>query len=817
MTVEFSVARQNLEKLIHEYSPLGDLSNEAQTRFSFIDKFLEECLDWPRSEIKVETYEDGNRTDYECGSPRMLIVEAKKSQTALRLPPKRGRNRIQLSSLLSFDETTASAVRQVQVYGQSRGVQVTAVSNGPQLVAFLASRVDGVSPLDGDAIVFDGYEDLLKNFNLAYEALSKSGIEERRLVSNLSKDAPATLPTKLSAHCLNYFDHKYSNHFQESLRNAAALVIEDLGRTATLEKEFLSSCYCESGPLSQYSLVGKNLLSARYAALFPTDQPGSRMEPVNPKRPGSASFTQQVLHEALAKRPVVLVGDVGVGKSTFLRHLILVSGKESFSKVICVTLDLGNKASLSTSPREALLNQIESTLRDGLSVNLTAAALIEEIYKRELADFDSGINGQLRDVNPQSFLEERLRFVREHVSRRENHLRLVLAHTARTRRLQSVFVINNADQRNISVQQEAFLIAQELADSWSSLVFVALRPQTFHASKRSGTISAYPTKIFVIPPPKLEDAIQKRLIFALEMAQGRVPLQSIDGVTLHIDSLAKLIRTLLHSLETNRDLYEFIVNVSGGNVRVAVELVSKYLGSPNVESERIVKTVTESGTYRVPLHEFAKAALLGDYSHFQEDSSAATNVFSVVYRDRREHFLSLLLLGYLSWDGAQTAQLDGFVAQVAIIEEMQANGFSRDQTIVHLQKLTRRKLIESSERRLLETGAELQEFGLPESFRITTIGAYHMKRWCAEFSYLEAVSFDTPIFDDGLRQVMLESVNDDRLLPRFKRASAFRDYLDSSWQSLQARPYFDWANIRQASVQSYTRVERRLRDMNLIG
>lgn len=255
MTVDYSIARSNLDKLIQEYSPLGELSNEAQTRFSFIDKFLEDCLEWPRSEIKVEKYEGGTRNDYECGAPRMLIVEAKTSQSELRFPPKRSKSRVTLASLIAFDETTAAAIRQVQTYGQSRGVQITAVSNGSQLIAFLASRVDGISPLEGDALVFDGYEDLLKNFSLAYESLSKAGVEEKRLIQTLSKDAPASLPSKLSAYCLNYFDHKYSNLFQESLRNAAALVIEDLGGTASLEKEFLASCYCESGPLTQYSLV----------------------------------------------------------------------------------------------------------------------------------------------------------------------------------------------------------------------------------------------------------------------------------------------------------------------------------------------------------------------------------------------------------------------------------------------------------------------------------------------------------------------------------------------------------------------------------
>lgn len=300
------------------------------------------------------------------------------------------------------------------------------------------------------------------------------------------------------------------------------------------------------------------------------------------------------------------------------------------------------------------------------------------------------------------------------------------------------------------------------------------------------------------------------------MAEGRIPIQTISGVTLHVDSLAKIIRALLRSLSRNKELYEFIINVSGGNVRIAVELVSRYFGSPNIESDRIVKTITEHGSYDVPIHEFAKAALLGDYSHYQEESSYATNVFAVFFRDQREHFLSLFLLGFLSWDGAPTAQADGFISVKTLTQEMQGNGFTPEQVSVHLQKLSRRKLIETTERRLLDTGQEVKELGLPEAFRITSLGAYHLKRWVSEFSYLEAVLFDTQIFDEAFRLSLLEDVNDDRLYARYNRATGFREYLDAVWKTIDARPYFDWENTRQLSATSFSRVQRRLRDHGFI-
>ncbi|MDT7838414.1 hypothetical protein [Aquabacterium sp. OR-4] len=818
MTIEYSVARSNLQKLIQEFSPLGELSNEAQTRFSFIDKLLEECLNWPRSEIKVEVYENEARTDYECGQPRSLIVEAKHAKVPFRIPPRKNKIRVTLNSLMSFDPDVAAAVRQAQLYGASRGVGPVAVANGPQLIAFLATNLDGKSPLQGDALVFDGYDEIVRGFDLIYEVLSREGVEDKRLVDRLTGAIPASLPPKISATCLNYFEHKYSSAFQESVKNAAALVIEDLGRVTDQERNFLESCYCESGPLTQYSLVGKNLIAARYAALFTSGEPGSRVELVNPKRGATRSepFTQQVLQEALAKRPVVLVGDVGVGKTTFLKHLMQVTGKDAFSKSISIYFDLGNRATLSATPKDALLDQVEATLRDQFGINLTGKPLMEDIYKRELRDYDEGFNSELKEVDPPKFLQQRIDLMRKLADKRETHLRLALAYAAQMKKCQSIIIIDNADQRSFEVQQEAFLIAQEIADSWAALVFIALRPQTFHASKRSGTLSAYPTKIFVIPPPKLEEAIQKRLEFALRMAEGEIPVQRVGGVTLHVDSLAKLIGALLRSLARNRDLNEFIVNVSGGNVRLAIELVSKYLGSPNVESERIVQIITEQGYYDVPLHEFSKAALLSEYSHFQEESSAATNVFSLVYRDQKEHFLSLMIIGYLSWDGAQTAQTDGFISASAILGEMQKSGFTVDQTAAHLQKLTRRKLVETTERRLLDTGEELRERGLPEAFRVTSVGAYHYKRWAAEFSFLEAMAFDTNILDENIRTKLLSDVNDNRLLARYHRARAFLDYLDMTWSTMEAKPYFDWSSTRQSSAASFARVARSLRDNGLL-
>src|SRR5690606_23946605 len=104
----------------------------------------------------------------------------------------------------------------------------------------------------------------------------------------------------------------------------------------------------------------------------------------------------KVLAEALARRPLTLIGDVGVGKTSFLKHLIKISAKDAFKDAISIYFDLGAKASLSASTKEAFLDEVERTIRDGLSVNKLNTEIVEKIYAAELKEFDEGVMGGLR-------------------------------------------------------------------------------------------------------------------------------------------------------------------------------------------------------------------------------------------------------------------------------------------------------------------------------------------------------------------------------------------------------------------------------------
>jgi hypothetical protein len=314
--------------------------------------------------------------------------------------------------------------------------------------------------------------------------------------------------------------------------------------------------------------------------------------------------------------------------------------------------------------------------------------------------------------------------------------------------------------------------------------------------------------VFTILPPRPELVVEKRLIFAARIAEGKVSAEVLRGVRLNLSSVATFLRVLLHSLEKNRDLTEILANVTAGNIRAVVEFVRRFIGCPNVEAEKIVDLDATTGPYTIPVHEFSKAAILGDYSHFVPDSSLAMNLFDVESADRKEHFLSLMIVAFLL-SKSTIRDRDGFVRTTLIREEMQRWGFLPSQTEKALRRLTNKRLIETTERITFEEDLVGLIGEMPDGFRETSIGAYHIRRWAGDFAYLDAMIFDTPIFDETVRDEISGKLESFDIADRYQRTLTFRNYLSSTWDSSTLRPsYFDWGEAIKYGQANFDAVKR---------
>ena len=574
-----------------------------------------------------------------------------------------------------------------------------------------------------------------------------------------------------------------------------------------MKKRFYNECYADTGALSRDALISQQVLKARYASLFPPQEGSPTLEPAKAENE-AGGLTNQILTEALAKRPIVLLGDVGVGKTSFLEDLIYIRASKEFDNSLLIYIDLGSKAALNTDIRAHALSEIERQLYAKYGVDVYEDGFVRGVYDLDIKRFRRSFRVASLKDNDEATEVEINKFLYETVANKPEHLRRSVEHLASGRQKQVIFMIDNADQRTTTIQQEAFLIAQELAQNWNALVFIAVRPQTFFQSKRAGVLAAYPHKVFTIEPPRPEIVIEKRLLFALKVAEGKIPASMLQGVRLSIDSMAHFLKALLYSLEHNRSLTEILANISGGNIRAVVEFVTQFIGSPNVEAEKIVRIQAQSGRYNIPLHEFSKAAILGDYSHFNPNSSLAMNLFDVQNPDPREHFLCSLIVAFLMYEHTAKDK-DEFVQSSVILSSMQALAFLPNQIEGALRRLTNKRLIETTERITFEEDAAGLVGAMPHGFRVTTIGAYHLRRWLGTFAYLDALLFDTPIFDEQATSTISQNFESFDIQHRLERTTAFRNYLSAAWDAsgLQV-PYFDWRAVVKEGQDQFDAVRR---------
>lgn len=785
--------------------------SEASNRFHFVDRLLKECLGWQNTYIQVEYPDgDGGRADYTLGSDSKAILEVKREAIFFGDMPT-GKSAIvrKMAPLLASSRDLTAAVKQVIGYGAFLGIPLAVVANGPQIMIFQSST-SGYPPLEGECFFFNGFQHILEEFEILWRLLSPEGVSENRALKEISQYRVPRMPPKASDFFVEPKKYRYRSRFQAEIQSLSSLLLEDLEDSKDLKPSFYRDCYVADEANSRHLLLSQKILSARYKRVSEGISTQSAFEMIsNGRRGKQPKVVDPSVLGAMTSRPIVVLGDVGVGKTSFFENLFYSLPDLQKNNTVFLHLNLGLRATMAESVKAFVLQSVPEMLRDEFKVDISAAKFCEKLYEKELKGFDRSPAGSLKELDELEYKKARILFLQNKLQNADAHLTASLTLIAKSMGKQIVIVIDNADQRNFDIQQEAFLIAQELAETGSILVFVALRPSTYFDSKARGAMSGYKNKVLTISPPPADLVIQRRIAFALLVAEGKESHQTLNNLNLKLSSVVLFLTATLRSVKSNREIQRFLSNITGGNTRAVVELVTTFFGSPNVDSEKIVEIEADTGNYKVPLHEFTKHALLGDFSYFHPQSSQyACNVFDPSTPDSKEHFLSPILVSYLAASSGER-DADGFMFGEHIITEMRKYGFRSSQTRSALRILASKRLIETPHSHFREIVVPVSEEPDKFHFRATSIGTYHSRYWIGTFQFLDAVSSDTPIFDDNARELVTQLAPSFDIKLRYQKVIAFIAYLEACWHSMEVVPdYYDFPTILKNQYDSIVTVER---------
>lgn len=791
----YESAKKNLEILIEDGKLLNDY-NEATARFNLIDRVLTEVFLWDRSGVNVERHDRGDFTDYECGSPALLLVEAKRESIGFTLPTKISKGVLLLKTLVENNTNFSKAIDQAVGYCQKRGIPYAAVTNGKQWVFSLGARTDGVTAEQGKCIAYSSLEDMADNFRDAWDLVTPAALSAGNLRALLTKSSFLPPPSKLSSRLPEYPGFKSRNPIATELQILGGLFFDDIVTAPEIEEQFLKQAYCQSGALSQYALVSKELLRTRYTTFFES-QAGVSTSPAAGKKGTNPQLTQDVLAASLSKRPILLVGDVGAGKTTFIRNLVKNDAKEEFNRALVLFLDYGVKPAVATDLKSYTSGEIIRQLRDNHQIDISERNFVRGVYHQRLMDFSKGIYSDLKESAPDTFKIKELEFLENLLDDEESHVRQSLEHIFRGQKRQIVIFLDNVDQRPPLFQEEVFLIATSMAATWPITAFVSLRPETFALSRARGALAAYQPRVFTIEPPRIDLVIKKRLEFALSqlIAAGKLP--GLEGITLASKNLEYYLRMLIRAFDTQQEIVEFIDNMSAGNVREALKYVGSFVGSGHVDSAKILE-IESQGSYFLPLHEFIRAVIYKDAEHYNPSESPVLNLYDIGTSVGKEHFAMMLILDYVEGAG-QIGGRHGFVERYLVLEYMQSAGFAVEQIQPHIRRAFDKGLLSSPEGLKDDTSNKL---------RITSAGAYSRKKLCTLFSYLDAIVVDTPIVNSEARSRIKDARSiDDRLT----RTSAFINYLDECWlESPELHDKLDWPLLSKNALRQISDIRDKL-------
>lgn len=799
----FSSAKAKVTDLAREHATIGDL-NEATTRLRIIDKILFECLGWHTSDVEAEKPYNREFADYALGRPvTEAILEAKREGIYFTLPAGvEGRRTVDMETLIA-DASTKAAVTQVLGYCQSRGVPIAIICNGHQIAAFYASRQDGVPPMSGRALIFSSLEEMRDDFKLFWNYLSRDGVAARSLQRVLfGRSFRALPPEKLADRISDYPGYRVPNPADTDLKILGNLFIQDLEYEPELSNDFLRDCYVPSGALSQYAFVSKEILRARYAAIQESAKVG--LQPVKNARDVANAMTADTISAAMSRRPLILIGDVGVGKSMFLRHLIGVEAADLLKNVLVAYIDFGKEPALPSDLESYVARRLTRRLKDGYEIDVDSADFVRAVYNKEINEFKRSMYAQ---GGEDEVRKEEVKMLIGHMNDRSEHLRRSLEHVRGTSKRTFLLVLDNVDQRPVEFQDRVFLIAQTIAETWPVTVFVSLRPSTFYQSRSKGSLAAYQLRVFTVTPTRADDVILKRLQFAKSQitsagAAGVFP----PNLTFTSDELEAYVDVLIKAFTENIELNRLVDNLSGGNLRLALTFLSSFVGTAYVSTERILEITRTGGTYKLPEHEFLRSMIYGDCDYYSSNASEICNLFDVTIEDGKEHFLMPIMLSFIQRQG-ETAGSDGYVDIGELYRFLQPFGFLQEQVGSHVQRALAKRLLNAPEGR-----------GEGGPLRITTVGSYMYKSMIQRFTYVDAVIVDTPIVELEWRK----KITDVRaIIDRLDRAQIFRQYLDEQWNRsnlTDSGSGFDWRLVSsELGVDMGTVRERAVRAQQRSG
>ncbi|MCA9591392.1 MAG: hypothetical protein KC657_39120, partial [Myxococcales bacterium] len=649
-------------------------------------------------------------------------------------------------------------LKQAARYCNERGIALACATNGFEWIFFRGLSTPTRPWTKGSAIIFSGHDDIVARFDEFLASLSRASAGTSFLHERLELPPTGMLPpSRVPRDVLTFARKERDASVAALVRNISDFLFSEI--FGEQRGDMLRRCYVAPGSSEEFERSIHRLLKDSESVI---DEDGIRAVPTDAEK-----FVAHVDRQesAGAKQPVVVVGNVGVGKTTFLQRSL--AQLRSDRSAICAVVDLegfgqgggidstAEQTRVATEVLEKLQTAVTTVLkhRDDLS---GAAKLQGEHSSRETLSTlqlnklqnAKRLGQALWSADPTAWLRKEMDLFEQLTSQPIQHLVAYIRHLhGRFRRKDSarypiLIAIDNLDLGTDEYQRSIYGLAQRLTRDTNAIVVVCLREDTFRLGREPGgflTSSAFPFVFHVARPP-LDKLLRKRVSFGeyAEANQGLPRGLRTEGA--RIREVCELVRTTL--LPQKSEALELFAGLAGHNMRAALDLV-----------RALVDGSLDAPGRADPSATYAFECLLNS-SSYETLQARVVNCFDAEPAAAPAHALQSRLLAYYSFAteaGPERVLLEDVDRAIA---NFSGWGYAVALVRWSLENLVKNGLLRDPK------GGRRPNHQLPRRLSITASGHVHLSRLIDLRSYRAAVAASTRWYDRELADSFIRTAGD---------------------------------------------------------
>ncbi len=742
--------RDTVEAAFKRFEPVRDLrkKNECETRVELIDKILA-AVGWDDLTTGREVPSGtGDYLDYELSvqGERRLVVEAKRVGRTFELSlPKSKDGRTLIRRIHGLQSKGGKELKdvlgQAASYCNARAVPWACVTNGYQWVFFRGLSSETQEWPKGMAVVFDGLDEILARFDDFLGCLSRDWVGGPYLAELVGIGPEVEVPERVVPSDLlttrrSPFDPEAAAH----LRGIGDYLLGEIyGPERT---DMLQHCYVEPTIGTEFERNLRRLLKDT------GDGIDSDSQDIHEGTPGS--FVKQVVLEdkhSVVRHPVVVVGNVGVGKTTFLRRSIASLREEKAAFYALVDLEgRGQGVAIDAASEESFVSEeiltalhrgaksVFDTTTKKTQADPRSRGTLRNLFHKELEQSKNlgravyTADASAWDKKELEILENSSNDVCELLRRYVHYLR-----TARFKRggdsLPILLLLDNLDQATDEYQRVVYGYCQRLVRDTPAVVVLCMRETTYRRGRLpGGFLTSSPLQfVFHVAAPSRRQLFSQRVKFgefAIEHATLPKRLRDVAG---EVKKVCDVLRTTL--LADSSEALELVSGLGGHNIRHTLSLARKLvIGWPS------------TGLQPTPHTDFLLEALLAGNGGGIEVPTGISNCFDAEPAVPVSHALKIRLLAYYSW----AFQLDRDRVYRESTETVLSRFSSWGYPTSILKRQVRNLLSEGLLRRATAYATSSQDGALGRRLMITAAGHVHLVRLVREPNYRALMARSTP-------------------------------------------------------------------------